>query len=157
MAWNPVLHSVEENTRWSWLRAVEWVEWPLFLSQPIVPALLYFYPWPWVLGLTALTGFLWRLLVVPNFISTALAGLGPIFVLLKYITSPVAAFLLWRQNELWIAALALLWPLPGPFLLQLVISPLNALFAQSARWKASQIGIVQRRFMAALGYEVADG
>jgi hypothetical protein len=157
MAWNPVLHSTEDNTKWSWLRAVEWVEWPLFLSQPVVPVLLYFYPWPWVLGVAAVTGFLWRLLVVPNFISPRLAGLGPKFVLLKYVTSPVVAFLLWRQNELWIAALALLWPLPGPFVLQLVISPLNALFAQSARGKASQIGIVQQRFMAALGYEVADG
>jgi hypothetical protein len=79
----------------------------------------------------------------------------------KYVTSPVAAVLLWRQNEPWIAALALFWPLPGPFMLQLVIGPLNALFAQSARGKASRIGIVQRRFMAALGYEniteVADG
>jgi len=153
MAWNPIHHSAEENTKWSWLRAVEWIEWPLFLSQPVVPVLLYFYPWPSVLGVTALTGFLWRLLVVPNFISTALAGLGPVFVVLKYVTAPVIAFLLWRQNEPWIAALALLWPLAGPFVLQLVIGPFYALFAQSARGKASQIGIVQERFMAALGYE----
>jgi hypothetical protein len=114
-----------------------------------------------VLGVTALSGLLWRLLVVPNFISTALAGLGPMFVMLKYVTAPGIAFLLWRQNEPWIAALALLWPLAGPFALQLVIGPLFALFAQSAQGKASQIGIVQRRFMAALGYqdikEAADG
>ena len=153
MAWNPVLHSVHDNAKWSWLRAVEWVEWPLFLSQPVVPVLLYFYPWQWVLGITAFAGFLWRLLEVPNFVSARVAGLGPKFVLLKYVTSPMVAFLLFRQNEPWIAALALLWPLPGPFVLQLVISPLNAFFAQSARGKASQIGIVQERFMTALGFE----
>jgi hypothetical protein len=156
MTWNPVLHSVEENTKWSWLRAVEWVEWPLFLSQPVVPVFLYFFPWPWVLSITALIGLLWRLLVVPNFISPRLAGLGPTFVILKYVTAPMVAFLLWRQNEPWIAALALFWPLPGPFVLQLVISPLNALFAQGARGKASQIGIVQERFMTSLGFEKQD-
>jgi hypothetical protein len=153
MVWNPVHHSAEENTRWSWLRAVEWIEWPLFLSQPVVPVLLYFYPWQWVLGVTALIGLLWRLLVVPSFISTELAYLGPLFVVLKYVTAPVIAFLLWRQNEPWIAALALLWPFAGLFVVQFGVGLIYAPFAQSARGKASQVGIVQERSMAALGYE----
>ena len=153
MVWNPVEYSTEENTRWSLLRALEWIEWPLFLSQPVVPVLLYFYPWPWVLGAAVLISLMWRLLVVPSFISPELAGLGPWFVNLKYVTAPVMAVLLWRENEPWIAALALLWPFAGLFVVQFVVSLIYAPFTLSARGKASQVGIVQERFMTALGYE----
>jgi hypothetical protein len=151
--WNPAHHSADENIRWSWLRAVEWIEWPLFLSQPVVPVLLYFYPWQWVFAGAALLSILWRLLVVPSFISTELADLGPLFVALKYVAAPTAAFLLWRENEPWIAALALLWPFLGLFVVQYSVTLMYVLFMGSAQGKASQIGIVQKRFLTALGYE----
>ena len=45
MGWNPGQHSDDDNLRWSWLRAVEWGRWPVFLSQPIGPVLLIWLPW----------------------------------------------------------------------------------------------------------------
>jgi hypothetical protein len=153
MPWNPAQHSDEENTRWAWLRAVEWIEWPLFLSQPVVPVLLFFYPWPWVLGLAAASAFVWRLLVVPSFVSPSLAYLGPMFVALKYVAAPVMAFLLWQRGDAWIAALALLWPFVGLLVIQSGVGLIYAPFALSARGQASQVGVVQKRLMAALGYE----
>jgi hypothetical protein len=75
--WNSGEHSDEENIRWSWLRAVEWLEWPLFISQPVVPILLYFYRWPAVLGGVVAVAFLWRALVRPFWVVPSLANIGP--------------------------------------------------------------------------------
>ena len=65
--WRPEQHSDDENLRWALLRAIEWKHWPLFLSQPIVPVLLYFYPWPWVIGLVFVATFVWWLMVSSQF------------------------------------------------------------------------------------------
>ena len=42
--WNPSEHTKEENTKWSWLRAIEWGQWPLFMSQIFAPLLLIIIP-----------------------------------------------------------------------------------------------------------------
>jgi|SRR6516164_934128 hypothetical protein len=72
--WNPDEHSLEENLRWALLRAMEWLTWPNFISQPIVPILLYFYPWPWVIGSVVLISFAWRMVVAPVVVSPTLAN-----------------------------------------------------------------------------------
>src|SRR5438874_12445690 len=37
-------YSEPELQRWLHLRAIEWCAWPVFLSQPIVPLLLIWFP-----------------------------------------------------------------------------------------------------------------
>lgn len=44
MLWNPHENSDQENLRWCWLRAVEWGKWPLFVSQPLLPLMLFTCP-----------------------------------------------------------------------------------------------------------------
>jgi len=150
MPWNPAQHSDDENTRWAWLRTAEWIWWPLFLSQPIVPVLLYFYQLPWVVGVVAAAALVWRILVVPSFVSPTISSIGLYFARLRFVTAPVMAFLLWRQDEPWIAASALLYPLVGTFVIQLPLALAYAPFALTARGQASQIGVVQKRLMAAI-------
>jgi hypothetical protein len=114
--WIATEHSDEENLQWSWLRAVEWISWPMFISQPVVPVLLYFYDWRWVLLSLFLLTLLWGVTVLQEFVSVRLVGIGPFFAALKYATCPLMAVLIWQQGHRIIAALALLWPLVGPLI-----------------------------------------
>jgi hypothetical protein len=110
--WIAAEHSDQDNLQWSWLRAVEWIGWPLFMSQPIVPVLLYFYE-GWILLSVFLLTLLCRVTVLQWFVSVRLADIGPLFVLLKFLACPLMAVLIWQQGHHIIAALALLWPLAG--------------------------------------------
>jgi len=154
--WNPEEHSNDENMLWSWLRAVEWTGWPLFISQPIVPVLLYFYDWWVVLGAVAAAAFVWRALVVPFWVSPGLAYIGPLFVKLKFISAPAMAYLLWQRGEMPIAAAALFWPFLGPMAAQWVMILPSALLSLTPLGRASQIGIVQTRFLVAIGFQPTD-
>jgi hypothetical protein len=154
--WNPTEHSNDENVRWSWLRAVEWIGWPLFLSQPVVPVLLYFYSWPFVIGAMVVVAFAWRALIVPFWVAPALAAIGPLFVPLKFISAPVMAYVIWRQGDTPIAAMALVWPFLGPVIVQWVLILPTALMELTPLGKASQIGPVQRRFLAAIGFRPVE-
>jgi hypothetical protein len=113
--WKASEHSDDENVRWSWLRAAEWVGWPLFLSQPVVPVLLYFYHWPVVVGAVFVITFLWRAVVVPFWVAPNLANAGALFVKLKFIAAPGMAYLLWQRDEALTAAIALFWHASRPF------------------------------------------
>ena len=50
LMWTASEHSDEDNLQRAQLRGIEWIGWPLFLSQPIVAVLLYFYDWRWILA-----------------------------------------------------------------------------------------------------------
>jgi hypothetical protein len=144
--WRASEHSDEENTHWSWLRAVEWISWPVFVSQPIMPTLLWLYPMQWgklVIGLMALS-LLWQLAVSSRRVSVWLAGLGSLFVHLKWIVCPLAACLLWNDGYSYQAVGALLWPFLTGFLAPLRVISIG-------------IGPVQNRFMVRLGYTHTPG
>ena len=143
--WEPSQHSNDNNVLWSWLRAVEWVTWPLFLSQPIVPVLLYFFSWPIVLGGVVLITLLWRAFIVPYWVSPSLADAGPKLVKLKFITVPLMAYLLWQRGETLMAMIAIFWPIVGP-----LTNP-SSLLSLTPLGKASQIGLVQTRIQMAIG------
>jgi hypothetical protein len=72
------------------------------------------------------------LIVVPRMIAPNLADQGPLFVQLKFITSPVMAYLLWRKGDLWLAILALLWPPLGVFIAKYVLMFLQVPFSFTA-------------------------
>src|SRR6266404_1826922 len=59
LGWDPRIHSGEDNLRWSWLRAVEWGRWPIFLSQPLAPVLLIWWPWHIVVVTVFVANCLW--------------------------------------------------------------------------------------------------
>ena len=148
-------HTDDENVLWSWLRALEWVNWPLFISQPVVPVLLYFFPWPWVVGTVVMIWFLWRTSVVPFWLAPRLADAGPLFVLLKFLTCPVMAYLLWQRGQPIIAIVALTWPVIGGYASTDMALPV-ALLLQTPLGKAAQIGPVQTRFLLAIGLQLPE-
>jgi hypothetical protein len=156
--WKPAEHSDDDNLRWAHLRAMEWLTWPGFISQPLVPILLYFYPWPWVVGSVVLISFAWRMVVAPVIVFPQLATAGVWFAKLRFAASPIMAFLIWQSGDYWTAALALLWLFVGAVIViygvGLLRTPLSLIFTSWGR--ATEIGAVQRQFMASLGYEYLD-
>lgn len=78
MMWNAATHSGDENTRWCWLRAVEWVNWPIFLSPSIVPVMLFFWKWQIVVIVLLVCNWFWHFLVGRRgrFVSVLLANIG---------------------------------------------------------------------------------
>jgi hypothetical protein len=135
--WIPTEHSDEENLRWCWLRAVEWGSWPVFISQPIAPLALLFFPWWAVILATIGANAIWTLFVRYKVVDPALAFFGAIVVRFKWITCPVAAYALWHRDMRAVAMMALLWPL------LILVMP---------GWPA-QIGVIQEMFMGCLGYQ----
>jgi hypothetical protein len=121
--WIPEQHSDDENVLWAWLRANEWKHWPLFMAQPIVPVLLYLYPWWWVIASLAVVTFAWRLVVTPRFTPSTSVDNAVYFVLLRFVTSPVMAYLIWENDHSWVAALALFWPLAGNAIVSCLLAP----------------------------------
>lgn len=110
MSWNPVEHSDQDNLTWSWLRAVEWGRWPIFLSQPGGPILLLFLDWKAVITGVVLANLLWALLVRYQFVSVKLASVGAIVVKLKWLTIPYATLYLFLKGAPLNACFALFWP-----------------------------------------------
>jgi hypothetical protein len=151
--WNPDQHSDEDNLRWAWRRAGEWRHWPLFLSQPIVPVLFYFYDWVLVTFFVLLVTFIWWLIVSPRFIWLGIADLGPALIKLKFVSAPIMAYLIWQSGNRWSAVLALIWPFLGVWIVSWLLTVLEAPLSSTRTAKASQTGSLQKRFMSRLGYE----
>lgn len=138
MAWQPHEHSDQDNLQWSWLRAVEWGRWPIFLSQPIVPVLLIWFPWQPVVIATLLINIAWALFARYKFVSVPAARFGASFVRAKWVFWPAAtAYMLFvgRHPECWVA---LAWPF--------LIFPLGV-------FTPTSIGRIQTEFMRSLGYQ----
>jgi Sel1 repeat len=154
--WHANEHSYDENIRrWSRLRALEWIQWPLFVSQPIVPVLLYYYPMLWdrmVFGLIVLN-VAWQLGISSRFASVRFANFGCLFVHLKWISCPAAAYLIWKNNLPYYALAALLWPIAMMPILLFTNIPRAIFKPTDIGLIGGLIGRVQNRFMTlSLGY-----
>lgn len=154
--WKSTQHSDDENLRWALLRAIEWKHFPLFLSQPVVPVLLYFYPWSWVIGLVVIVTFAWWFIVAGQFTPSTVIDVAVYFVYLRFMASPIMSFVIWQNGHPWIAGLALLWPLVGNGIVLWFLTFPQAALDFTARAKAAQIGVIQRRLMSRLGYAYLD-
>jgi hypothetical protein len=152
MSWKAEQHSDDENLRWTLLRAIEWKEWPLFVSLPIIPVLICFYPWFLVIGGITIITFVWWLIVAPRFTPSTIIDLSVYFVWLKFVTSPLMAYHIWQSGRPWTAALALSWPFAGYAIVSWLLMWPQALLASTERAKAAQIGVIQQRLMGRLGY-----
>ena len=136
-SWDPSEHSDQENLQWSWLRAVEWGLWPIFMSQPIAPIAFIYYSWWKVILVIAVLNLGWSIFIRYKIVIPSLAQFGVFFVRLKWISIPISTYILWKNGKTGTAMLALFWPV------------LNALVPHTP----SQIGVIQKMFMETLGYE----
>jgi hypothetical protein len=144
-------YSVDDKIKWAWLRAVEWIEWPLFLSQPLVPILIYFYTWPIVILSVLVVNFLWRAFIVPFWVSPFIARIGLFFVSLKFISAPLMAYILWQKGNTYEALIAVSWPFFGSWLASYLLIVPETLLRLTSIGEASQIGLVQKRFAEKIG------
>jgi len=108
--WNLVDYTEAETKRWLFLRAIEWNAWPTFISQPIVPVLLIFFPW-WQIFLGVLLIDLIWMFVRFRYINFFLVELGVFFVKLKWPAAVLSSVYLLVEGKYVIAILSLLWPL----------------------------------------------
>jgi hypothetical protein len=145
LKWNPPERSTEENSRYVHLRATEWASWPIFISQPIAPIALLFFPWWVVILATLVAGWLWTLLVRDFLVIPMLAYTGPLIVRLKWLACPVTAGILAFKGSWGVALFALLWPLLT-FVMPVFIFPL----------KPPRLGDIEMRFVRSLGYEPGE-
>ncbi len=135
--WSPTDHTDHENLQWAWLRAVEWGDWPIFISQPVAPIVLLFFPWWSVIIVVIVINVTWSLFVRYNVVITSLAFWGAIFCSIEVDFLPVRHDIFSgatvREGT---AALALFWPLV------ILVAPRAS----------TQIGVIQTMFMQCLGY-----
>jgi hypothetical protein len=105
----------DEIKRWLWLRAVEWAALPAFVSQPLAPVLLIFFPWYWVLGTVVILGAFWCPIRY-HFVNVSVATVACLVVAwLKWPAAVGSAIYLFLNHQPLSAVLALLWPLVGGF------------------------------------------
>ena len=146
MVWEANERSEPENLAFCWLRSVEWAYWPLFLSQPVAPLVALVWPWPYIAVAVYIINFLWAYFVRDRFVSVALASYGALFARLKWLACPLAGYLLFTRGRTVDAAVALLWPVI------MLIAPLPE-FGLLLAGRRTEIGKIQSRFMAAIGYK----
>jgi hypothetical protein len=105
-----------EIRRWLHLRAIEWTNWPAFISQPIVPILLVFFYWPYVIGGVVACDIMWAF-VRYSFIGPRLLNAGSLFVgFTKWPAAIGSAGYLFFHHSYGIGILALLWPFLAMFI-----------------------------------------
>jgi hypothetical protein len=108
--WNFVDYTDDETRRWLSLRSIEWMAWPSFVSQPIIPILLITYTWWQLLLIVIFVEIIWTPLRY-RFVSFYLVELGVFFVKLKWPASIISFIYLLTDARYGTAILALLWPL----------------------------------------------
>jgi len=92
------------------LRAVEWLNWPAFITQPIVPAVFIFVTWWYMLVALLALGTLWAL-IRESCISFSLASRLCLFAAwLRWPVAITCGAILIIRRQYWIAPLAGLWP-----------------------------------------------
>jgi hypothetical protein len=136
----------EQMKRWLFLRAVEWIAWPIFITQPMVPLLLIWFPLWRVLLSIAAASLAWRVVCV-FLVSPALSWMGAWFVTVaKWPSALIAAAVLGSRGRYLAAAIALAWP----FLTGLITAPV-AFLAALFRLRA-QVGHIELTLAHRTGY-----
>jgi hypothetical protein len=119
-----------------WLRATEWLNWPTFISQPVVPILFIFYPWYSVIGGIFLLDVLWAGIRY-KYVSPGAARMAvPFVTFCKWPAAIGSGIYLLAHHTYFAGVLALAWPL----VCSIVMVP-------------GKIGVMQRLFMRKVGLE----
>jgi hypothetical protein len=145
--WSPFEHTDQENLSWCWARAVEWDDWPMWISLAIAPILFTFVSWLPVTVAVLVCNVLWWP-IKHRWINLTLAELVSLLCrLLKWpISLACASYLLFHAQRVQ-AMVALLWPL----VILLAKIPVESVMATFG-WPP-QVGRLQKLFMRRLGYE----
>lgn len=164
---------IQHTQRWLHLRALEWSNWPAFISQPIVPILFIFYPWLTIVITLVCIDFLWRF-VRYSFVNIRLSVIAVYFVYLKWPVALISTIYLLIHGRYVLAIIALLWPLlaglvgfPVSILVGLLgrqtpfpqtLSPLRRFISLlfGSLGVATQIGRIELAFAKKLGYMSKD-
>jgi hypothetical protein len=105
-----------EIQRWLWLRAVEWCGFPAFISQPIVPILLIFFPVSEVIPSIIILGISWCS-VRYAFVNVFIANHASIFVAFLKWPAAIGSFIYLLIHKQYLSGfVALLWPLVAGFI-----------------------------------------
>ena len=105
----------EALSRWVWLRAIEWGNWPAYLSQPIAPVLFIAFPWYFVVLGVLLLGVAWSL-VRYSFVSPRLADAAVLpVVCLKWPAAIGSCIYLVLHHQFAPGLIALFWPFLAAF------------------------------------------
>jgi hypothetical protein len=128
----------DEIVKATWLRAVEWSKWPIFVAQPLLPALFAFYPIWIVCGGVVVATWFW-LPVRYSFMSYRLAFYAALWVRLKWpMLLGFGIYTLWRHE--WYRAIAV-WFSPLIAMILVVFVP------------SGLIGVIQKRFWNQIGFD----
>lgn len=130
-------YTPDQIMRLSWLRAAEWLAWPAFISQPILPILYLFWPWYYVWAGLALANLLWRF-VRYTFVNYTLATLGCLFVRLKWPVMLILGVYFLAHREYLLAVLSFATPLVAMMMITL---------------STGMVGVVQRKFIDELLFD----
>jgi hypothetical protein len=133
--------SKDEFVRISWLRSVEWLKWPVFISQPLIPVLIAFFPiWQVAVGIVII-GWLW-LLVRSRYVNYSLMRFGALWVRLKWPLMIVMAVYFGAHHEWGHVVLSILTPL--------AILPLSVLVPPG------QTRHIQMKLWESVGFDPVD-
>jgi len=147
-AWKTLIGD-ELKARWILLRSIEWINWPLFISQSVVALLLWFYEWQPVVVAVIVVTITWRLAIATRCVSVKLVELGPPLVCLKFLICPIMALLIWWQGDRVGAVVALLWPV-AVLLIEFLLNNCGLVLAAFTRRNVlrAELEAVQKRFAA---------
>ena len=142
---NPKKHSTEDNVRWSWLRAAEWRALPVYLSQPILPILLVFFPWYYVVPAILAAGVAWTPFR-QRLVNVKVSSISGLFItILKWPATLAGTVMLTMQGEYLLAAVAVVWQVTGGLIGGIVCGG------------GPGIAIYQRLLLRKMGYKAVDG
>ena len=132
-------YSPEETARRA--QAGRWINWPLYVTQPIIPALFFFLHFTDVLFIILVVlviNVIWIRIVSQHFVSLPLSRLGDNIAHLKWISAPLFGLMLWVEGYAAVAVIAGSWP----------IVLINILFALHRFWPDGALEHTQRMFRA---------
>lgn len=147
---NPRDNSKEEIALWTYLRALEWMTWPEYVSQLFIPILFIFFDYKLVLfGLIFVT-FNWIIFIRSNFLFMPFVAIPvPFVVLLKWpISLGVGVYFLIKHNY-FLAAFSAMWPI---WMMLIMFVP-DVIAAKLERNKYG-IGITQKKLVYLLGFDI---
>ncbi len=144
LLWSPSQHSFEVNAKWANLRAIEWIAFPAFVSQPLVPILLLKFRWYEIIIGLILAAFIWNPIKC-RFVNIPLASASAIFVkVMKWpLTIGMGVFFLFKG--MWLnATISFCWTL--------IVFGVVPFYASLSKG----IGYYELRFMQKMGYEMPN-
>ncbi|MGD0338514.1 MAG: hypothetical protein ABSB78_06970 [Bacteroidota bacterium] len=100
----------EEVRRWIWLRSIEWANWPIFISQPLIPIAIIFFKWWLVLVMIYTINIFWSG-VRYKYFDPLSATLAAFFVKLRWPAAIGCGVYLFIHSNYELAMVACLWPL----------------------------------------------